>query len=97
MARVCFCLYSSSLILFVSLFINSISNFASRTKNLLFQTIEVKIYHPTNCQENSSNYCKNTSNVEANSRLDGLILKGCKSSLYHENTGNENKYSTYYQ
>ena len=81
--------------LLFSLFFIGISNLASRTKKLLFQTIEVKIYYPTNCQENASNYRKNTSNVESNSRLG--ILKGCKSILYHDNPSNEYKYSRYYQ
>jgi hypothetical protein len=38
---------------------------------------------PPSCQENFSNYCKNTANVEANSWL--IIIKGCKSILYHDN------------
>jgi len=78
-----------------SLFFNSISNLAGCTKKLLFQTIEVKKYYPTNCQENASNYCKNTSDVDPNSRF--VIIKGCKSSLYHHNPSNEYKYSNYYQ
>lgn len=92
MSVVCICF---GLFLFVSLFFNSVSNLTSRTKSLLFQTLEVKIYCSTNCQENTRNYCKNTSNVDSNSRF--VTIKGCESSLNHHNPSNEYKYSKYYQ